>query len=387
MLLAMVFTDIVFYAHIGKTLISVKRQGVNMQEQLAKLGERFSRIKEQLQTEEATKHSLVIPFFMALGYDPFDPAQIVPEFISDFGTKKGEKIDYAIMKDGKPAILVECKHWTEDLNNHSGQLFRYFSTQTAKFALLTNGVKYMFFTDIDKPNKLDEKPFFEFDITCLRDEQVNEINKLHRKSFDPDTLASAASDLKYTGDLKTIITSEIKSPSDDLVRHFTRQVFDGKITERQLAYFKDIVRKSFQEVISETVSNRLTSALNAEKEIVAAKVQQEVPAEPEKSAIETTQQEIDGFNIVRAICSKVVKPERIAIRDNQSYCNVLLDDNIRKQICRLHFNNSEKLRVQILGPGVKGDRNLEVDINSPEDLFGFADQILKAVHDYDNPEN
>jgi hypothetical protein len=245
----------------------------------------------------------------------------------------------------------------------------------------------MFFTDIDKPNKLDEKPFFEFDITCLRDEQVNEINKLHRKSFDPDTLASAASDLKYTGDLKTIITSEIKSPSDDLVRHFTRQVFDGKITERQLAYFKDIVRKSFQEVISETVSNRLTSALNAEKEIVAAKVQQEVPAEPEKSAIETTQQEIDGFNIVRAICSKVVKPERIAIRDNQSYCNVLLDDNIRKQICRLHFNNSEKLRVQILGPGVKGDRNLEVDINSPEDLFGFADQILKAVHDYDNPEN
>ena len=60
-------------------------------------------------TEEATKNALVMPFFAMLGYDVFDTNEFMPEFVCDFGTKKGEKIDYAILKDGEPVMMIEVK--------------------------------------------------------------------------------------------------------------------------------------------------------------------------------------------------------------------------------------------------------------------------------------
>ena len=160
---------------------------MDFKDQIKQLGERVSKLKDQINTEEATKNAFIMPFLQALGYDVFNPIEVVPEFISDIGLKKGEKIDYAIFKDGNPTILVECKHWKQNLSIHDGQLLRYFHVSKAKFSLLTNGIIYRFYSDLVAPNKMDEKPFLEFNITEIKDNQIEELKKFHKSVFDNPT--------------------------------------------------------------------------------------------------------------------------------------------------------------------------------------------------------
>ncbi len=93
---------------------------------------RIAKMKDSIQTEEATKTSMIMPFFRLLGYDVFNPLEFVPEYTADVGIKKGEKVDYAIMnEDGKPLILIEAKWCGENLDKHASQLFCYFATTSA----------------------------------------------------------------------------------------------------------------------------------------------------------------------------------------------------------------------------------------------------------------
>ncbi|MEA4813866.1 MAG: type I restriction endonuclease [Oscillospiraceae bacterium] len=189
-------------------------------DKLKQFSKRVDTIKGTIQTEEATKTALVMPFFSMLGYDVFNPQEFVPEFTADVGIKKGEKVDYAIMKDNVPVILIECKAVTEDLDKHGSQLFRYFGTSAAKFGILTNGVDYRFYTDIDNPNKMDSTPFLTVNILTIRDNQVEELKKFCKAEFDIDSIFSTASELKYVHEFKKLFADQIDNPSDDLVRFF-----------------------------------------------------------------------------------------------------------------------------------------------------------------------
>ena len=153
-------------------------------EDMKKLAERLASIESQVTTEEATKMSLILPFFQLLGYDVFNPSEFCPEFTADVGIKKGEKVDYAILRSGQPVILIEAKAVSKKLDRHSSQLFRYFVTTQAKFAILTNGIHYKFYTDLDEPNKMDKDPFMEFRLSEIRDSQIPQIEKFHKKYLD-----------------------------------------------------------------------------------------------------------------------------------------------------------------------------------------------------------
>ncbi|EIB6790495.1 type I restriction enzyme HsdR N-terminal domain-containing protein, partial [Enterococcus faecalis] len=155
---------------------------------LKSLGKRVTKLKENIATEEATKTSLIMPFFQILGYDIFNPLEFVPEFTADVGIKKGEKVDYAIVIDSIPTMLIEAKSVNEQLTKHDSQLFRYFGTTTSKFGILTNGKEYKFFTDLEEPNKMDVSPFLTIDITNLKDTQIPEIAKFHKDTFDIDKI-------------------------------------------------------------------------------------------------------------------------------------------------------------------------------------------------------
>ena len=101
---------------------------------------KIEKSRSLVQTEEATKNAFVMPFIAALGYDVFDPTEVTPEMVADVGVKKGEKIDYAVMRDGKPIMLFECKHHGANLDTeHASQLYRYFSVTEGRVAVLTNG--------------------------------------------------------------------------------------------------------------------------------------------------------------------------------------------------------------------------------------------------------
>jgi len=210
-------------------------------DQLRAFATRVSKLKEQVQTEEATKTSLVMPFFSLLGYDVFNPLEFIPEFTADVGIKKGEKVDYAIMKDGTPTILIEAKATCENLDRHGGQLFRYFGTTTAKFGILTNGVDYRFYTDLDEPNKMDQKPFFSINLLDLRDQEMNELKKFQKSTFDVEQVFNNAEDLKYTNQIKLFLSRQFEDPELDFTSYIVGSIYPGRRTHAILDKFKPVV--------------------------------------------------------------------------------------------------------------------------------------------------
>lgn len=205
---------------------------MDLKDSIYQIVSRWEKTKDNLTTEEATKNALIMPFILALGYDIFNPNEVLPEMDCDILGKKGEKIDYAIFKDGEPSILIECKQWEKNLSLHETQLTRYFSVSKAKFGILTNGLVYRFYTDLIKPNVMDERPFLEVDLRKIKDAQIDELKKFHKSQFDLDNILSSASELKYMGQLKEVFAKEFEEPSPDLIKYFGKQVYDGLFTPK-----------------------------------------------------------------------------------------------------------------------------------------------------------
>lgn len=347
--------------------------------------------KEHIETEEATKTALIMPFINALGYNVFDPTEVVPEFTADVGTKKGEKVDYAIMKDGKPIMLFEAKTIGTNLNNvHASQLFRYFSVTDARFGILTDGVIYHFYSDLDAPNKMDEKPFLIFNLFDFDAGQVDELKRFSSAAFDIDNILSTASDLKYTREIKALLAAEFANPSEALVRHFAGQVYSRPKTQAVIVEFTEITKRAFRQFINERIEQRLKTALDKETtsteempivEETSAEVEEEV-TEQAKNGIITTQEEQDGYLVIKAILREIADVKRIALRDVRSYCGVLLDDNNRKPICRMYFDRAQKY----LGIFDVEKNEERVPIDDIDDIYQYADRLKAVVAAYDAPE-
>ncbi len=350
---------------------------MDFKDQLKQLSDRVCRLKESILTEEATKNAFIMPFLQALGYDVFNPLEVVPEYTCDIGIKQGEKIDYAIFKDGEPIILIECKHWKQNLNQHEGQLLRYFHNSSAKFGILTNGIEYLFYTDLEETNKMDKKPFLELNFENLKENAVEEVKKFHKSYFDSEAVYGAASELKYMKELKTIINSEIGNPSEAFVKALAKQVYEGVISQKWLDFFTDLVKRAFTQTINEIISDRLKSALETEKQVEVQEQQNtETAATPDNYGIETTEEELEGFRIVKAILRKEIGPDRIFYRDNRSYFNIILDDSIRKTICRLYFNNPSKKYIALFGQDGKESKT---ELKNLDDIYSHSDALIQIA--------
>lgn len=349
---------------------------MDFKDQIAQLAARVEKMLPQIQTEEATKNALVMPFIQIMGYDVFNPFEVNPEFIADLGIKKGEKVDYAIMKDGEPTILIECKHHLENLDPHNSQLFRYFHTTKAKFGLLTNGLVYRFYTDLVEKNKMDSTPFFEFKLTEIKEAEIAELKKFHKSYFDVDSITNTASELKYLNELKTLLHQEIAEPSDGFITFFTKQVYPKVITARIKEQFAPIIKRSFNQLISDAINERLKLAMNQEKEKDVAEAQkiEEINALEPESGIVTTEEEIEGFFIVKSMLRATVDPKRITYRDALSYFAILLDDNNRKTICRLYLNNKKYLAVLD-----ENKKEIKYELEGVDDLYKYADSLLEVL--------
>lgn len=307
---------------------------------LLELEKRTAQHRELLLTEEAAKTALVMPFLQALGYDVFNPAEVVPEFTADVGIKKGEKVDYALCIDGRVSILIECKPSTIDLDlKHASQLYRYFSTTDARVAVLTNGVVYHFYSDIEQPNKMDDKPFFVFSMDAMRRTDPATLERFSKSEFSIEAIVAEAGRLKLQSQMRIELEKEFANPSDEFVRMMATKVQTGRMTAAVKEQFQPILAASIAGLIRDRVNDRLTSALNVAN---PAPVDLDEGASDDMSqgdGIITTEDEIGGFRIVQAIAARHVDPKRVVIRDSKSYCAILLDDNNRKSIARLHFNS------------------------------------------------
>lgn len=349
-------------------------------DQINQLASRVVKMKPQLLTEEATKNALIMPFIQALGYDVFNPTEVIPEFTSDVGIRRGEKVDYAIMQNERMIMLIECKGVNDKLVNHDSQLIRYFHASEAKFAILTNGQLFKFYTDLEEQNKLDDKPFFEFDLLNIKEQQISELKKFHKSNFDIDKIISTASELKYTNAIKTILNRESEEPTESFVRFFIPQVYSGRATERIVEQFTGIVKKAVNQWLSDKVSNRLKSALEQEAERdqqEAKKINESIENGDESKSIETTTEEIEGFMIVKSIIRAKGLVSKIQYKDNQNYFAIYYEKQTQP-ICRLHFNRAQKY-IGLIDSDKKEER---VPINSLDDIFSHSDQLLKTLENY-----
>jgi len=356
---------------------------MDFSEQIQALARKIQKQKEHLLTEEATKTALVLPFINMLGYDIFNPAEVIPEFTADVGIKKGEKVDYALLLDGKPIILFECKPYGFPLEQtQSSQLYRYFSVTEARIAILTNGTTYKFFTDLENPNKMDSKPFMEFDFLAIDESLVPELKKLSKTNFDINNALSAATELKYTREIKKILASEILSPTEDLVCFFTSRVYHGRLTKSVKEQFTEIVKRALHNFINDKIKERLTSIMSDTEPQQNKEEPGHIEEQREEDKITTTQEEIEGFYIVKSILRETCDTERIHYRDTQSYMGILLDDNNRKPVCRLRFNGHTK-QLGLIRSGKTEER---VTLSSLDDIYNYAQDIKNAIPLYENPE-
>lgn len=360
-------------------------------DQLKQFSKRVDSMKDSLQTEEATKTALIMPFFAMLGYDVFNPQEFVPEFTADVGIKKGEKVDYAIMRDDQPVILVECKAITEKLDRHDSQLFRYFGTTSAKFAILTNGQYYRFYTDLDNPNKMDEDPFLTINILDIRDNQVPELKKFCKSVFDIDSIFSTASELKYVHEFKDVFTQQLTDPSDDFIRFFLQGCYSGPKTQNVLEKFRPVLRKALNDYISETMNDKIKTALGGSGGSVS--IQEARPAEvpvddsamstdeePEKRTpnIVTTEEELEAYFIIKNMLKDVADLHDITYKDTESYINILYKSNTRKWICRLRLTDNAKI---LIIPD-ENKKETKYSLQDIYDLQQYKDQLTEVLNRY-----
>ncbi len=331
----------------------------------------------KLNTEEATKNALIMPFFASLGYNVFDPTEFVPEFTADFGSKKGERVDYAIVINGEVQILIETKELTDNLLKRDSQLFRYFTATKAKFGILSNGNTYKFYTDLDEPNVMDKTPFLTVKLSDIKDTQITELFKFAKENFDVDNITDSASDLKYVGLAKEYLETQMKTPSDEFVRLVLSNIYDGIKTQQVIEQFTPVISKGFNQIISEEVNSKLSNALN-QTVVESAKDEKEsiTKVKEDNDQIVTTPEELESYAVAKVVMKDVISPDRIVYRDNHTYFNVLVDDSNRKWVLRIFFHATRNFIV------LHDDDNTELDFDNPVDIYDYADQINKIAEQF-----
>lgn len=304
---------------------------------------RIDTIKESLKTEEAVKTSLVLPFFQILGYDVFNPYEFVPEFNADTGIKKGEKVDYAIILNNEPTILVEAKSLDKDLNKHTNQLYRYFSVTKAKFAVLTNGIIYKFYTDLEEPNIMDEVPFLEINLLQLKDASISQIRKFAKDSFNIQDILDSASDLKYTAMIKSVLAEQLRNPSDQFIKFILgKGIYSGTKTQAVIDRFKGIIQTSFNQYIADLVNEKIQTALDG-----SMPLPEQMPSTLPKKELTITETELQILDSIKEMISPSITSDSIMYKKTERYVALQLGNNIRKWVCRIYIKQNPPHTFQL----------------------------------------
>lgn len=303
-------------------------------EKLTDFSNRIEKIRGNVLTEEATKTSIILPFFQILGYDVFNPCEFVPEYTADAGIKKGEKVDYAIMINDEPLILIEAKPANTELTaKHMSQLIRYFSVTNAKFAILTNGITYKFYSDLEEHNKMDTIPFLEFNLLRIKKEIVEELKRFQKETFNVKTILNSASDLKYMTMVKNVITDQFENPSDQFVKALiNKNIYSGTKTRVILDKFKIIIKKAFDEYINDTITERLSSVISPDTILT--------PTLKEESDKILTLEEKEVLDYVRNMFETDLD---IRHKKTSRYAYLQLGELSTKWICRVYIRKEQNL--------------------------------------------
>lgn len=347
-------------------------------EKLAQFVKRVESLQGSIQTEEATKTAIIMPFFALLGYDVFNPQEFVPEYVADVGIKRGEKVDYAILQDGDPVIIIEAKALNRNLEKHDSQLFRYFSTTPAKFAILTNGIRYRFFTDLEDQNKMDVLPFLDFNLLSIKEGQVEELKKFQKENFNVAKIFDSASVLKYQSKFKQTLSEQFQNPSDEFVRLFLQDVYSGMKTQSVIERFRPILRRSMQEFISETMNDKIKTALFDPPSPVADKPAETQQEETQDVQLQPTNIELNIYYHIKNLFKKYVNLEEITYKKTESYLAILYKGNVRKWICRIILTGTQLI---IIMPD-QDKKEVRCSVSNPYEIGNYCQYMVSVISRY-----
>ena len=161
----------------------------------------------------------------------------------------------------------------------------------------------------------------------------------------------------------------------NLYDFFINKIYPGRKTASIVGQFSDILKRAFNHFIDERINERLKSAMVRPEEMP---VVVDVDATSEESKIVTTQEELEAYYVIKSIVRNVVDPARVFERDTQSYLGVLLDNNNRKPICKLHLNGAKKY----LGLIDENKKENRVEIVSLDDIYKYEGELLATVSRY-----
>lgn len=289
-------------------------------------------------TEETTKQALILPFFAILGYDPADPLKVRSEYGADMpGVKASERVDYVLCCD-KPVMFVEAKGHGANLDNHSGQIARYFnSSPDVKIAALTNGREWRFYTDLKHQNMMDSEPFLTVDLLELTDESAGQLARFCYDSFRADDLRSFAASRRNLCAFRDVIETTLRDVDTEFVRFVAQRAgLQEKLTARFLADNAPLVRQA----VADAISGMVVSGLTRTPEPVAAQFIAPAPngqdeINPDNPRIVTTAAEKRLLEIARDILGGVLSaPEDIVGKDTESYYTILYQGKTNRWLMR-----------------------------------------------------
>lgn len=360
--------------------------------------------KAHIDNEELTKQTVIIPFLQLLGYDVFNPLEVKSEFIADFGKKKGEKVDYAVFKNNHPIMFIEAKMIDEKLKNHDAQLSRYFnSTPEVRLGIITNGIEYKFFTDLNENNIMDNVPFYEFSLEYLKESDIEILQKFRKDFFEVENMIEFAEELVYMSNLQKNLKELFRNPSDDFVRFLIKDFSDTRITVNVIERFRPIVKKAISMTLLDIVSQGILQSDNASTEDTKTEVESDAIANVEnddkKRKIETTEEELWMYEYIKNVLQNAGKDiSNINYKDTTGYFGIFVI-NVNHWFIRISLNYSIKYvvtrlsieRVKNIIPqeftvenAPKGIGVSRVIVNSPQDIKQFNELIITCFEEVGN---
>ncbi len=339
---------------------------------------------ESMTNEAATRQFLVQPFLEVLGYNTNDPTEVFPEYGANLdlpGVKKDKHVDYAILQDGKPVILIEVKPYGSDPGIGLDQLFTYFfHVDEVRLGIATNGVRYQLYADLEKPGKMDKTPYLDFSILeKLREVQIEALQKISKPKFNIEEIVEDADGLKYTAGIVKLLYEQYDNPEDDFVYFFFKKLYDGHFTGKMKAKISACTRQGLQQFVREKTNAYVLEKILGNHPPVTPPGKVDPPPE-----FDTSQEEIDGFYIVKSILWQVIRPDRLHPKDTRSYFNVLLDGNTWRPIVRFYFNNPDNKKLELVNVNEDGSREYEkVAIDNLNDIYQYADRLKETVSKYE----
>lgn len=275
-----------------------------LRDELQMLAKRSVEIKTACRNEESTKLYLVLPFVRLLGFDYSNPLEVYPEHDATFDEHRPNKVDLAIIRDGEPAIAIECKAVGTDLRHARGQLSGYYNAlPTTKLAILTNGIVFEFFVDSEQPNLMDEEPFLTLDLDVIARngggvDVLEMLAYMTKDAFNPDTIAELAHVQLVKKRLRISLVEEANSPSEDFCRHFLtkaglRNVRKGAIDR----HYAPMIKTAFSESLVVPLVDQIR------------KGHEDGTLGAPDARVVTTERELALFNYIRRRLAYLVKDE------------------------------------------------------------------------------